>query len=94
VSLDDEIGDVDENEDLETLNIRGFAPFFSRIDLSAQKTTLAKVSVYETVQPSILDDANNIVRQSFAQMNFTASSVVTVTFENVSTTNEKYATQV
>lgn len=78
----DDIANLNADDDLELLGIRGFAPFFARIDVSKGS---GKVYVAETTQSIILTDATTTVEQHFHARGFLAKSVVTVTYENVTT---------
>lgn len=84
----DDVPPLNPDNDLEGAKIQGFAPFFGKIDLSKG---VGRVYVGETSDFEILADATNMVEQHFHVPGFSSKSVITVTFENVTSPNGQVA---
>lgn len=67
------------------MDVVGIAPFFADIDF----TRNGEVTVSESTAPEVLLRANQVINENLEQGDFSATSVVIVSYMNVSAPNEK-----
>uniref|UniRef100_A0A915K1U0 Uncharacterized protein n=1 Tax=Romanomermis culicivorax TaxID=13658 RepID=A0A915K1U0_ROMCU len=72
---------LNPTQDISDSNITGFAPFFDKIDLGK---TDGNVFVGETNDPRLLIQATNMIKNHSQTFGFVATSMLTVTYQNVS----------
>uniref|UniRef100_A0A914UMS4 Uncharacterized protein n=1 Tax=Plectus sambesii TaxID=2011161 RepID=A0A914UMS4_9BILA len=75
----DDVGKLKAGEPLEEQRVRGFAPFFAAIDVLRG----GEVSVDETTASDVLTRATQTVTDNYYDPSFVAKSVVTITYINV-----------
>uniref|UniRef100_A0A915ALI5 Uncharacterized protein n=1 Tax=Parascaris univalens TaxID=6257 RepID=A0A915ALI5_PARUN len=86
IALED-VGKIKPSDKLDTMGVHGIAPFFAPIDLSKG----GQVFVDETTDSDVLTRATQTVLDNFQDNSFMATSVVTITFVNVTTGTKKGA---
>jgi hypothetical protein len=85
ITVDDKSQNVSPGDRLDDMDVVGIAPFFASIDLSRN----GEVTVAESTTPELLARANQVVNDNLESRDFIATSVVIVSYMNVSAPNEK-----